>query len=99
MNRESLSAGDIAMSRSAMGQFALAAALAGGILAAAGASAQSLQPQLPPGISIGPRPPPATGTLPPGGGTTQGAQGQQQPQQPQDGPGCTYRDNKLELLV
>lgn len=87
------------MLKFALGRLGLAAALAGAVLPVDGAGAQSFQPQLPPGMSIGPRPPPETGALPQGGNATQGAQGQQQQQQPQDGPGCTYRDNKLELLV
>jgi hypothetical protein len=79
----------------------LAAGLAIGVAVTTSAVAQSVQ--LPPGISVGPRG--SIEPLPsdrPSAGEAQrgGQQGQQQPHQPQqDGPGCTYRENSLELIV
>ncbi len=86
------------MSKPALRAARAAAVLAFGLLLAGHAVAQSTPPPLPPGISIGPRPPAEPGAGLPNAEARQGAQGsQQQPQQ--DGPGCTYRDNKLELIV
>ena len=57
-------------------------------------------PLPPPGMSIGPRGPGGPGAGLPNGGGTQGVQGSQEtPAEQQDGPVCTYRENKLELIV
>lgn len=90
------------MSTPALRAAQAAVLLAFGLMVTGEAVAQSAQPQLPPGISIGPRPPAEAGAganAPVGGGETQDAQGVQQSPQPQDGPGCVYRGNKLELIV
>ena len=87
------------MSKPVLRAVEAAAMLAVGLLVGGTAVAQTAQPPLPPGISIGPRPPAEPGGNQPNGTGEQGAQGAQQPPHQQDGPGCTYRDNKLELIV